>query len=106
MASLEKILQRDIEDLKQILQEFLVPIYKERLRRFIKDKGEMIEADCYTTLPIKRQDWRQAEGDINSFSRWLWYTAFFEMKSEGELVTHHHGKGHVNTYTLKEEAQS
>lgn len=93
---------RDIEDLKQIVQDFLLPIYKERMRRFLKEKGEMKESDCYRTFPIERQDWRQAEGRINSFSRWVWWQAFNELVKKGELIVHHHGKGHPKTYTLKD----
>jgi len=101
-TGMEKVLYRDIEDLKQIIQDFLMPIYKERLRRYIKEKGEMIESDCYEGFPLERQDWRRSEGKINSFSRWIWWNAFDALRKDGELIAHHHGRGHRITYTLKE----
>jgi len=99
--AMEKVLYRELEDLKQVIQDFLVPIYKERIRRSLKDNNEMTESDCYEALPLERQEWRQAEGKVNSFSRWIWWNTFEELRKKGELIAHHHGRGHPITYTLK-----
>jgi len=98
---LEKVFYRDIEDLKQVVSDFLLPIFKERLVRYIEQNGEMKESDCYEILPLERQNWRQAEGKVNALSRWIWWNAFDQLRTEGRLIAQHHGRGHPITYTLK-----
>ena len=100
-GGLEKVLYRDVEDLKQVVLDFLLPIFKERIVRCIQQNGEFKESDCYETLPLERPNWRQAEGKVNFFSRWIWWNAFDRLRKEGKLVAHHHGRGHPITYTLK-----
>jgi len=95
-------LYEKIQDIFQVLQADLLPIYKQRIIDFLKAKGEMRESDCWTTLPVKRQEWRSKEGSINNVSRWLFWEAFNALKKERMLVEHRHGRGHPRTWTLKE----
>lgn len=95
-------LYEKIEDIHQVLQADLLPIYKQRIIEFLKEKGEMRESDCWGTFPVKRPEWRSKESHVNSVSTWLFWEAFQALKKEGRLIEHRHGRGYPRTWTLKE----
>ena len=97
-----EVLWRDLKDIKQVLEQELVIAYKQRILGYLAIAGEMKENDTWTILPLERPEYRRKEGLLNAFSRWLFWTAFQELKKEGTLEPHHHGKGKPIIYTKKE----